>query len=247
MKRYLCFLSLLFIFFGIILHAEDRNISISGGLSTITFFNNSPSAKLMMPSTKDGVGTLITGGSYDGQQSGIALRAAMILDKDKNLEIPLTLYFSFLRAAERAALGIRSELYLKHKTNVQSVGLGFNYYVCELPISGVKPYIGAEAIASYINEDYFERKIVYSAYNEVINIGHDPKKAAFRMGGEFKIGILGNIINKVSLNSSIGINAINLLGRDDSRGELLTPNKDNESKESMVWNWHFTLMIQYAL
>lgn len=247
MKRYLLLILSVFLIYSIDLHAEGMKLSVSAGLSTTTFMQNSPSASLMLPSNKNGNTAIFTGGSYDGQQAGLALRVSSFIDKNENFEVPVSLYFSFLHAAERAALGYRSELYLKHKTNIQSLGLGFNYYFYKLPISGVKPYLGVEAITSYVNEDYFSRKLYYYNLNEVVNYGHNPKKAALRLGGEAKFGVSGNIIDKISLNTSIGMNAINLIGRSDSRGELLTPNKENETKESVVWNWHITFMLQYAL
>jgi hypothetical protein len=55
------------------------------------------------------------------------------------------------------------------------------------------------------------------------------------------------------INVSWGIDALNLLGGDDARGQLLTPFSPNQStsalgfeeEEQLTYNFFFSIMIQY--
>jgi hypothetical protein len=65
------------------------------------------------------------------------------------------------------------------------------------------------------------------------------------MGGDVKIGFDGNIISDLYINANIAFGVANLLFRDDSRGELLTPTAIDETKESIVSTMRFGLLLRY--
>ena len=73
------------------------------------------------------------------------------------------------------------------------------------------------------------------------------KPSTFRLGGALKLGIVGEIFDPWYLNTSIGIGVVNFVGKEDSRGELLTPSRRYENIESPLNLLLFTLLIQYRL
>ncbi len=68
-----------------------------------------------------------------------------------------------------------------------------------------------------------------------------------RLGSEYKLGFRGELVKNFYINSFLGIELLNLLGRDDERRELFTPYKKGETQEQYVAQWHFVLMIEYKL
>jgi hypothetical protein len=61
-----------------------------------------------------------------------------------------------------------------------------------------------------------------------------------------RVGVEGMLFDPIQLNASVGLSCMNLIGRDDTRRELLTPFKWLEVKESYVWNLNFSLLFQYT-
>ena len=73
------------------------------------------------------------------------------------------------------------------------------------------------------------------------------QETATRLGMGLRIGVDGEVFAPWYVNISAGYNAFNLLGRNDSRGELFTPSNLSEKVESIIGAIATTILIQYKL
>lgn len=105
-----------------------------------------------------------------------------------------------------------------------------------------------DAIASILGDDHYKVKVDYLLLDTLdVTYNIINKKSTTRMGGVIKLGIDGELWDPWYVNISIGLGVMNLFGRKDARGELLTPIRLNEYKENYVYNLLFSMLIQYRL
>jgi hypothetical protein len=249
--RIICFVLLVFSFVGFnsskVISQFYTNPKISAGVVTTSILGDNR-AKLPMVATND-ENDAYTGGSFAFTQPGLTLRANFSDEETDRLRFGLGLDYLFFSGRERLNIsGGRIVQYLRHDVNIMGFGGDLNYVLAELGFANAKIYSGIEAkmyylhgISSEVREDWLE---IDDRDN---TITHTPKSNAFRFGGSIKAGIEGRLRKKLFVNAGIGFGFINLLGRDDTRGELLTPLKLFEDTESLVSTMQVYILIQYNL
>jgi hypothetical protein len=222
------------------------NIYFGGGLSTISMPGENPNTLPMVQrdTTKD----QITGGSLNGSQPGFEFRFTFTLDEEENMRIPIGMDYTFYRAAERIPISAFSEARLKHSVDAIGVNLGFHYAFLEFPNALAKVYAGIEARGTYIYDGKFRKILDYKLddrMDEDITVA--TKENTTRFGGLLRLGIEGELLDPWYINTSFGFSLLNLIGRDNERGELFTLFSNLENEESLVKALHFSFLIQYKL
>lgn len=225
---------------------QDFYIGI--GLSGTAFFNDNPSWKPISytPDPND----FIVGGSFDGLESGIHLSVMTNLNESSSLLLPLSFEYDWLSSAEEMYPFTGAKWQVKHSIDIQKIGTGLQWQFLTFPFKDVKGYMEADIKGIFINQQIFKREETLRHADGSVTVTKNsylPKQTAFRIGAEYKLGFRGQLANNLFINSFLGIELLNLIGRDAERGELLTPFPNNESKEQYVPNLHFVLMIEYKL
>lgn len=221
------------------------NFAIGAGISTTKIMGDNPGAWQIL--NKD-TSIYQLGGSFDGPQPGIDIRMTFDMDKRGSIRVPLGFEYTFYSAKERVPIARYLTAFLSNELNVSSIYTGIQYAFVEFPKARAKGYIGFDVRASFIHKAtyrYQERYVLNPENDQDITL--HIKEDTWRMGTIFRLGFEGDLYKKMQINVSAGPGMMNLVGRDDERRELLTPKKLFETQESVVWNFYFTLMLQYRI
>ncbi len=221
---------------------------VGTGLSTQWIVNDNPATYRLVGEDS----TVPTGGSFDGMQFGWGIRAYADLDKQKTFRVPFGFDYTSYTGAQSWAATFNT-VFLKHTNQAYTVLAGFEYSFLEFPLAYARVYSGVELRGTMFTNN--ELQFVYTYANGVptVNKTIPTKPDVFRLGALARIGIEGEIYYPVFLNTSVGLGAVNFIGRDmkqtseGGRGELLTTDRRNEGPESLVWQVNFTFMIQVRL
>jgi hypothetical protein len=251
MKINICIILLIMIFgnsiFTLDLNAQlmtnapfNSTFQVGVGIITTQILGDNP-ATLPMISSAD-VANAVTGGSFTMSQPGIQLRFTLPLDN--NIRIPFSIDYTFFRGKERMNYNRNIVDYFSHSLDVIGINTGIQYAFLSIPIVRAKIYTGIEARLSKI------RKVDIEWYRDYLNFPdeiykYDTKPEAWRLGGSLILGAEGRLIDRWFINFGGSLMVTNFIGRDDSRGELLTPITMFESKESFVSNLQIFILIQY--
>jgi hypothetical protein len=240
---------IIIIAFSINARAQLSGVKVSAGLSTAEIIGNNIAQYPLIWDTPDGK---IYGGSFDQSQNGLRLEGNFSLDTGEIFEIPIGFEYIFFKGRERQPISDSSDIKFKHDVDVAIFSLGFFYSFYEIYPFKLKAkfYTGVDTRTSFISQGRYEASINYTIDNPEV-IAYDTKEAAIRFGGAIILGLNGEINEKVGVDFRAGLGMMNLLGKNDERGELFTPRKktgDYEEKgESSVFNFHFAMMIQFKL
>jgi hypothetical protein len=259
--RFISISFLFTIFFVFIIEpvtAQFKTLSFSAGLVNSYMIGNNPGASnfFEVDSTKQQV----YGGGFRGSQPGIGIRVNFDVGENRRFTIPFGFDYYFYEGLQRMS-GIEykdkfygSEFitsYYKNTVGIASVLLGLNYAMVKFNIAQARIYAGGELRGTYISENTYTRHVAYFVLDSNEYYTLPSKPSAFRLGAQLKIGLDGQLRENVYIDSFIGIGIVNLLLRDDSRGELLTPAKTTafyiENKETLVFNLFIGLILQYRL
>lgn len=224
-------------------YGQMDDISFSAGLSTSMILGDNANNSRISPRYSNEP----FGGGFDGQQIGFGARLIFKIDDKKRFSVPLGIDYEFFNALERVPRGPNAVTLWDHNTQIITGIIGFNYSFVKFPFANVRAYAGLEARGAFIHNGEITNRDEYYSYDEVRTTTKITKDAAFRLGSVIRIGIEGDIVRPIYLNASLGFGVLNLIGRDDSRGELLTPNNILESKESMIYLMSINMMLQYKI
>lgn len=213
------------------------------GISTAKILNPNPNSRSMNPLVhRDGY----IGGSFKGAMPGIDLRATFQLDEDGFWRLPVGVDMTFYSAKERLPITTKLTDRFENNASIYAPYIGLNYTLVQIPKARASFYLGVEARASIIDGPAFRFIRTYDLIPEQsFDITEYNKENTVRLGGMLKLGLEGELIDNYMINSSIGYGVLNTFMRDNARGELLTPRKDFETKESYLQGMFFTIMLQY--
>lgn len=229
------------------IYSQIKNLSISSGLVTTNILGDGPNTAPMIPRDNDTSKDFSSGGSFKGVQPGIAVFLNIGFGEDSPFTVPIGYEYTMYDARERIPVTMQTTAWFKHTVNVSTITLGLDYEIVKTALSKVGIYAGLEGRASFIPAGNLYSKIEYKTTNQLVINNRKTKDSAFRFGGQVKFGIKGEIIPPLFINSSFGLGIMNLTGRDNERGELLTPDIRYETKESIIYNSFFSLILQYEL
>jgi hypothetical protein len=240
-------LKLLFLFVILLFPVREAvaevKFSVAAGLRTFMILGDNPNSSPIIQ--RDTNKPQFIGGGLTQVNSGVSIMGFAEFGEEGDFVVPFGFEYTELIARERIPISRRTTAYLKNTIITPSMLLGFNYKFYRFPFADVKAYAGIELNAFFFQSPDFYRKIEYKNLDSSVVYEGKTKTPATRMGGDIKIGFDGNIIGDLYINANIAFGAANLLFRDDSRGELLTPTAIDETKESIVATMRFGLVLRY--
>jgi hypothetical protein len=185
------------------------------------------------------------GGGFNQTNSGFSLMGYATIGEEGNIVIPFGFEYYKMISLERIPISKRTTAYLRTTIEVPTATIGFNYKFYKFAFADVKAYVGIELNGFFVQSPEFYRRIEYLEIDSIYTFTSHPKKPASRLGGDIKLGFDGNVYGPVSINASVALGVQNLFFRDDKRGELYTPTRIEESKESLVPVFKIGLMLRY--
>jgi hypothetical protein len=254
--KLLLFKTLLLIITGFILSSNAKSQSdgfrFSAGLSTIEIIGDDVNANPFVYETIDGAS--LYGGSFDQSQNGLRIEAIFPMDKIGRFELPFGAEYNFFMGRERQPISDDgSDIKFKHDIDIATITLGLNYAFYRFnPLnSKAKFYVGLDTRTAFIFNAHYESKIKYVVHDSIETIAFDTKESAVRFGGTINIGLNGMLFEPVSVDFKAGLGILNLVGKNDERGELLTPRKKTadyiETKESTIFTFNFAMIFQVRI
>lgn len=234
---------LLIIFCSIPIIAQDEKYTIGLGIVTTSILGNNPATAPMLQS--DTTKQAIVGGSFEMVQSGIQAQYALSLDDDADWKLPVSVEYTFFSGRQRFQVNMFIVDKYSHTVNSFNLNTGIQRVLYKMDFAKAKLYAGIEARMTYLHNIQFEALRNYLQLPDLNERITYSKDNALRFGGLFRLGIEGRLKNDYYINTGCAFSLTNLIGADDNRRELLTPIITNESKETLVSNFHFYLLIQY--
>jgi hypothetical protein len=232
----------------ILLNPTNANsqYSFGAGLTTLTILGDNPATKPFFE--RDTAKPNLFGGSFDGPQVGVSFRLNYSLDTIGQFVIPIGLDYNFFESRERVPVSSTVTAYYKNSTSIPTLSLGLDVMIKKWDIADAKIYAGLDARMSIVQQGKYESDLEYLNFDTVEVLIRNTKSTVNRYGFNLKLGLQGRLDGPIYMNSWVSYGIMNLIGRDDKRGELLTPFRQTtyiEDKESFVHTLHFNFMIQY--
>ncbi|MGB9852814.1 MAG: hypothetical protein ACPLPX_08130 [Candidatus Kapaibacteriota bacterium] len=222
-----------------ITHSQFKDLGIEFGLIPTSIFGNNSASEVFQSQNKETIG-----GGFFGFQTGIFVKAVWQFENSP-ISIPFGLEYVFYRAYHRVPLAPNVTFYIKHFIDVPTLTLGFRYDLFKLPFANVKAYTELDAMGNFVGKSNYNIRIDYESYDSTVIRSVSNKNAVFRLGTGIKLGFLGEIVHPWYANLFVSVNYVNLFGKNNKRGELLTPDPRYETVENPVYNFQLAVSLMY--
>jgi len=219
--------------------------NVGAGIVTTNIISDNRATLPIGPTAIEGEAFI--GGSFKNAQPGIQLKGTYLFDNNPDLRLTTTFNYMFFSGRERYGYPPNVVIFYKHDVNIASLSAGLEYVWANLDFANAKLYAGFDIQGSSIHDAYFLEHVKFLDKYEPDWIFEYDKGSVYRFGGNVRIGVEGKLRNKVHVNTGFAVGIMNLLGRDDNRGELLTPLKVFESKENILPVFQVFILIQYNI
>lgn len=234
-------LSLVFVF---CLHfiglAQIKNTSIEFGMMPTLIVGNDKTTSPLASSTQ-----YYRGGGFFGFNNAFFLKAIFEPLPNSKLSFPVGIEYIFYRAYHRVPISRYVTAYLTHSIDLPSVNIGARYSFIKLPFANVRFFGELNIAGNFVGASNYTVRLDYELFDSSSTKTVIGKQSTFRFGGGIRFGFFGEIENPWYVNICGGINFINLVGRNNSRGELLTPTNVFEPTENPVYNFTLGFSIIY--
>lgn len=225
----------------------DYEYSLGVAFTTTKILGDNPAINTLRP-----INSSIPGGSFNGAMPGIEIVGQYKLDEVGDWRLVGGVNYTIYSAREKFP-GDISIFKFSHSLNVLSPLVGINYTLFRFPTAMSSFYAGVEMRYNYIHGSELILNENSRANDELLSQRSISKESAGRMGGLVKLGIEGEVHENYMINVSWGLDVLNAVGRDNNRGQLLTPYSKEvlipgfgyELEEELTYNFYFSLMIQY--
>lgn len=196
------------------------------------------------------------GASFVGQQSGIALRFVWSPSSDRTVRVPFGMDLHFYSGRDRVIISSSTRMFLRNDLTVVTAVSGLEYTLLQLPLARAHCYGAIDLRGTYVPGSSYTAQIEYDLFPQFSRTEIRVQKSdAIRFGGALRIGVDGQIDTDGNadspwyVNISTGLAWMNLIGRDNARGELLTPqpNPITEIQENVTSNFFINILLQYQL
>ncbi len=237
------------VIFGLMLNLSDaytqifKHSSISYGIVTSRILGDNRANLSILPPPE--ATEAIIGGSMGVYHPGMELRFTGSIDEEDKFRIPISIGYDFFYGREFISEGPNIVNYFLHDVDILSVNSGLHYVFAEIPEAGAKIYAGLELKMNMLNNVTFRHEVDYVLLNDMDTTRSFSKGSTTRFGAQAKIGIDGQIRKKFYINTGFNFGWMNILGKDDKRGELFTPTRLNEMIESDVFLFQIFILLQY--
>lgn len=241
--KFIILLVVYFFFFGnYYLKSQLKNISVEFGmLPSLVVWNDKITSPLGSSSQN------YRGGGFFSFNNAFSFKTVFKPFANYHFSFPIGFEYIFYRAYHRVPISPFVTAYLTHSIDLPSINIGSRYSFFKLPFANVWTYGELNLSGNFVGSSKYSVKIDYQLLDSSSAKAVIGKTSVFRFGGSLRFGFLGEIDGPWNVNIYSGLNLLNLLGRQDSRGELLTPSNIFEPKENPVYNFQLGLSIIYNL
>ncbi len=232
-------------------HYDPQAIGLSANLSTMTLVGDNPARVSFVDVHSDAEGNedVTYGGSLSETQSGIDFKFIIPLANDK-LHIPVGIDYIWCHAAELENLPQDKDadrLLMDYKANIFSMYSGIQYDLIEFPEYHIRIHGDLLAFGSYYHNYGFKAIFKKGNGDVVSTVIQETKDNAFRLGMGVNFGAEARVLRGLFFNWDLGLNCYNLIGRDDKRGQLLTPHTISENQEDLLFGYTLKIGLLYYL
>lgn len=222
------------------LRSQLKDLALEVGLIPTSVFGDNGASSFFTAMQKEST----IGGGFFGFQNAFLIKTVWQIDQS-NFSIPFGLEYIFYRAYHRVPYAPRVTFYFKHFIDAPTLTLGLRYNLFKLPFANVKAYTEIDARGSFIGKSNYSLRIDYESLDSTEIRSVSLKNSVFRFGTGFKIGFLGEIVHPWYANMFLSVNYVNLVGKNNNRGELLTPVPKYETAENPVYNFQLAVTLFY--
>lgn len=220
---------------------------LGAGISTMKILGDNPATKPILELNVRDTNKIVFGGSFNATAPGLAIKLTLEPTEDGDHRIPIDLDWTIYASGERIPISAFWVINYWHSVQNVSFGTGYQYAFYKLPWAKAKLYAGVDVRSNFLFNSELTYKDKWKNLPEkdtsyVIN----RKSNAVRLGGFARLGLEGDLLKNWSINTSIALGTMNLIGRDNDRRELLTPLTTFETKEQFVNLFNLSLMLQYT-
>lgn len=220
-------------------------LNLGAGIVTTNIIGSNRATSAIGPTRIDSEAFI--GGSFKNSQPGVRLKGTFLFDEMEDLRFTTSFDYLLFSGKERYGVPPNVSISYIHDLNIASLGLGLEYVWANLDFANAKLYTGFDIQSNYIHNAYFKEAIRYLDKFKEDEIFETGKDDALRFGGSVRLGVEGRLRSKFYVNTGLSVGVLNLIGRDDSRGELLTPLSIFESTENMLSVLQVYILVQYNM
>jgi hypothetical protein len=171
----------------------------------------------------------------------------MPVDEKSTFYVPFTFEYSFFTGRERLN---RSQYIVEiwsHSLNVFSISSGLQANFYKMDFANAQIYAGIEGRISFLSKfDYRSKRYYLEADRQELWVVK-PKEDATRIGGTFRLGVEGKLRDLLHVNAGFALSSLNLIGKDNERGELFSPSAITEVQESTINTLQVFILLQFNL
>ncbi|MFM8280390.1 MAG: hypothetical protein ACKN9Y_02200 [Bacteroidota bacterium] len=218
----------------------EGSTSVSFGITTFLLNGTNPANQKIFPKESEGA----IGGGFPNWQSGFSIKGVVGIDKNNTYRIPFVLDYFIMNGVQRLPDKYYT-IQANHTIHIPTLFSGFEYAFATLPLANAKAYAGIDLRLSMLAPTELEVSLDYVKPDFPDTTRYFGKSGASRFGTSVKLGIEGLVEDNWSVNISTGYTVFNLLGRDNTRGELFTPSAVTETVESIIGAITTTVLVQY--
>ncbi|MGQ9819648.1 MAG: hypothetical protein ACUVQ1_06970 [Candidatus Kapaibacteriales bacterium] len=220
--------------------AQIKNTSIEFGMMPTLVVGNDKITSPLASSTQN-----YRGGGFFGFNNAFFLKAIFEPSLNSRFSFPVGVEYIFYRAYHRVPISRFVAAYLTHSIDLASVNIGTRYSFFKLPFANVLFFGELTFAGNFVGASNYSVRLDYELLDSSSLKTVVGKQSVFRLGGGIRFGFLGEIESPWYVNIFTGVNYVNLLGRNNSRGELLTPTNVFEPIENPVYNFTLGFSIIY--
>ncbi len=226
-----------------LLAAAQARLELSSGLATAWIVGGNPARTPII--TRDTAQSAL-GSGFSGVQPGVGIWLHHPLTADWRIGIGTEV--TFFEGLQRFRLR-QIDIFLRYTQTVTSVALLLEYTPIRFPLARGYAFLGLEPRWNSISRGHYRYEQVERPTGRRVELLDTvivkPPEPVHRFGIAARVGIGGELIEGWHFRASAGWAFLNALGRRDERGELLTPTRLGETRESPLFVVLTALSIQY--
>lgn len=217
----------------------------SAGISAHSFMFDHPAINTI---NYDNENDFVSGGSYDGAQVAYDFRVSYIPKELEVFYFSIGIEYANMVSKEQYTISSTSVVNYKNVNNLITPYVGAYYRFKRIPLANTNLYIGPEVRFNFLRNSRFSSEIQNVLdRNKTSLLDKQLKPDAFRLGSAIRIGAEGELHKQYGVNISAALNLVNLIGRDNANGELLTSGLVKEKTEISLFTLVYNISIFYRL
>ena len=225
-----------------------NDIGINVGFNTFRLIGDNPSVQPQFPYSDGKIS--YSGGGLSYIEPGFDISATLFMDANNRHRVLAGVEYIGMNAKEVVSIFDYAYSYAYHSVDFIDGYIGYHFSFYKAPWQNVRLYSGLEMMFNNIilNEMKEGLKAVPGMDKDSIVSERESihfKPNTFRFGGRIRIGFEGKIKENLYIVTSGTLGIYNLLGRDDSTGELFHIPNSFDKGEAFQPFFNFLISFQY--